>query len=504
MAEKCPYVNGNVNGNGPTIEKDICKGQEKLKSSYGNGFFEVGPVHGFLPRSAPLESLPERYAALQILTEMMPVTKANGEPGYLAIPGLIETHVLALPDMTLLVEAENKDDVHLFAALYRALTFVASAYLLEPAHQQQKESGDGEYGKARTTLPAVLSLPVVYVAKELGVHPYLDYHYAYSLGNYRKLDRNGDFSYTNLAMACAFSGSKDETGFIMLHVDIVSHSPALLESIWSFTRHPSVDALRRNYAAMIKINERRKLMWDASEWRHYNDFRVFIMGIKGNNKLFGEGVIYEGCFDNAPQQYRGQSGSQDDIIPCVDIFTGVLPYYPQNELTSYLLDMRSYRPPCVREFFVDLEGCGNNIDTFAALGVEALVYLLAVVNEIYNFRNGHWMFVQKYILSTTAYPVATGGTPITSWLPNQIEAVLNYQRDVIARIYELGGSIDPLLVTLAGSLPGKVWVLRRQQEELRKESYSANVVHSLNPAGTLEYATGGGAASACPFGHASK
>ena len=483
------------------LKSDPAGAAAGLKSSYSNGFWSVGPAHGFMPVAAPMERLPERYSALQTLIECMPVRRSNGEPGLLATPGLIHNFVdHQLPEMMSLIEAESKDDVFLFAALFRALTFVASAYLLEPAHQHQKQSSAGDYGQARTLLPRVVAVPLVFVANHLGVHPYLDYHYAYSLGNYRKLDPAGGYEYTNLGMSCAFSGMADESGFIMLHVDIVSHSPALLESIWSFVQTPSVEALRRNYETMIKINERRKLMWEASDWHNYNDFRVFIMGIQGNTKLFGDGVVYQDCFDNVPMQYRGQSGSQDDIIPCADIFSGLLSYYPENELTSYLMDMRAYRPPVVREFFKDLEACDHNLETFAALGVEGLVMLLAIVNEIYTFRNGHWMFVQKYILSTTAYPVATGGTPITSWLPNQIEAVLNYQRDILRRIDDLGGSLDPLLVQLAGSLPGKIFVLRKQQEELTKANYSPRAVHSLNPASTLEYRDRT-AAAVCPFGH---
>ena len=49
-----------------------------------------------------------------------------------------------------------------------------------------------------------------------------------------------------------------------------------------------------------------------------------------------------------------------------------------------------------------------------------MCYLLAIVEEIYKFRNGHWQFVQKYIVANTKYAKATGGTPIFSWIPNQI------------------------------------------------------------------------------------
>ena len=55
-----------------------------------------------------------------------------------------------------------------------------------------------------------------------------------------------------------------------------------------------------------------------------------------------DGVIYEGV-SNKPVQYRGQTGAQDNIIPTADIFTGVIGYYPTNDLTKYLLDLRSYR-----------------------------------------------------------------------------------------------------------------------------------------------------------------
>ena len=50
------------------------------------------------------------------------------------------------------------------------------------------------------------------------------------------------------------------------------------------------------------------------------------------------------------------------------------------------------------------------------------------------FRNGHWQFVQKYIMANTVYPKATGGTPIISWIPNQITSVLNIMTEVFDSI----------------------------------------------------------------------
>ena len=84
------------------------------------------------------------------------------------------------------------------------------------------------------------------------------------------------------------------------------------------------------------MNERRKEMWKASRWQHYNDFRIFIMGVKGTEEIFGPGVTYEGVWDE-PKAFRGQTGAQDDIIPMQDIFSGVIFHYPQNELTKYFV-----------------------------------------------------------------------------------------------------------------------------------------------------------------------
>ena len=59
--------------------------------------------------------------------------------------------------------------------------------------------------------------------------------------------------------------------------------------------------------------------------------------------------------DETPRQYRGQTGAQDNVIPTMDIFTGVINHYPSNDLTHYLLDLRTYRPICVQHFFQDLQ-----------------------------------------------------------------------------------------------------------------------------------------------------
>ena len=449
--------------------------------NYTDNFFEVNSVNGFLPKKSPLSRLPERYDELQKLIDEMPIKKEDGSDGLLSRKGAIEEGVYSLSNLKDLVTEE--DDVFIVQALFRAYAFLTSAYLLAPAHFNYIKTK--KYGKAHNTLPAQIAEPFVLVSEKLDVYPFIDYHYAYSLGNYVKIDNAKGFEWENLAMAAKFSGMDDERGFIMLHVDINQHSPELIGSIFDYLESSDStgvnNSLKKCLSAMKKINERRQIMWQASRWKHYNDFRVFIMGIKGNDEIFGDGVIYEGV-SNKPVQYRGQTGAQDNIIPTADIFTGVIDYYPSNDLTKYLLDLRSYRPKCIQNFLEDIKNEMGNSRLFNSLkesnNEEGLCLLIQILDEIYYFRNGHWQFVQKYIMANTKYAKATGGTPIISWIPNQITAVLNYMDDVINLLPQNSEFID--ITEFDSKLCKKRDLLNKQLKLLHGDDYNADEVFSLN------------------------
>ena len=448
---------------------------------YSDNFFEVNHLNGFLPKKSPLAVLPERYSELQVLIDEMPIKKANGQGGLLSTEGAIEDAVKKLKNYKDLVK--NEDDIFINQALFRAYAFLTSAYLLAPSHFSFQKTK--KYGKAHRLLPSQLSEPFVLVSEKLDVYPFIDYHYAYSLGNYVKIDSSKGYEWENLAMAAKFSGMDDERGFIMLHVDINQHSPQLVGSILDFLKSNDNSGVNQSLnnclSSMKSINERRQIMWQASRWKHYNDFRVFIMGIKGNDEIFGDGVIYEGISEE-PVQYRGQTGAQDNIIPTADIFTGVIDYYPSNDLTKYLLDLRSYRPKCIQNFLSDLKDEMKENRLFNSIkkseNEEGLCLLIQILDEIYYFRNGHWQFVQKYIMANTKYAKATGGTPIISWIPNQITAVLNYMSDVLELIPDNSSFLDKALFTQ--QLSKKIRLLEKQLQLLHGDNYNAEDVFALN------------------------
>lgn len=436
---------------------------------YTDNFFSIDENNGFLPINDPLTKLPNDFNNLQLLTDLI--------PSLITIPNAIIEPTLNIPDYSLLINEIN--DAFILQALFRAYSFVTSAYTLELSYQEFVKNGN--YGVARRVLPANIAKPFTLVASKLNVYPWLDYHYAYSLGNYNKKDKNGTLDWKNLDMCCRFTNSPDEVGFIMVHVYINELSPLLIKGINNCD-------LKLVSESIEEMNKRRKEMWTASRHERYNDFRIFIMGIKGNESIFGDGLVYEGC-GTEPQQYRGQTGAQDNIIPSLDIFTGIVDYYPENKLTEYLLDLRSYRPVCVQNFLHDLRIKYKTNKLINSLiennDVSGLIYLLKIVDQVYLFRNGHWQFVQKYIMSNVKYAFATGGTPITTWLINQIEAVLEYEKNIINHLKNLdlenlNDEVKNIWLNLESTYNSKRKLLEDQVLELSKENYNVELVYKRN------------------------
>lgn len=104
--------------------------------------------------------------------------------------------------------------------------------------------------------------------------------------------------------------------------------------------------------------------------------------------------------------------------------------------------LRQYRPADHRAYLVWLESAAG------AFSVKDQIYsdprsclaLLRVLNVVRMFRDIHWEMTKAYIIRQTKHPTATGGTPITSWLPNQLGATMEYMEDTIARVEHLGGA----------------------------------------------------------------
>lgn len=227
--------------------------------------------------------------------------------------------------------------------------------------------------------------------------------------------------------------------------------------------------------ALAKLNSLMKIIYQKSKPAEYNNFRTFMFGITSNS-MFPDGVVYEGCNDNKPMFFRGETGANDAMVPLMDYFLQIP--MPDTPLTVILDEFSEYRSDKHKDFlnFVKQRGRELDIKGFALNGVgtagsedvrdalrESRGLWLQILDQVREFRWRHWNLVKEYILKRSDHPTATGGSPIVTWLPNQLEAVLDCMIQVYAAALEadnrgLGRTCDSIME-----------VALRQKETLKKE-----------------------------------
>ncbi|KAJ7069056.1 indoleamine 2,3-dioxygenase gamma type [Mycena belliarum] len=393
--------------------------------------FMVSTTRGFLPRSEPVVALPAEFAPLEHILSRMPIKTADGTPGLLAEFKLGETVLNEFPDLTWAID-KYADNLPLQTALYRDYSFLASAYLLEPCHERFLKGE--EYGLGRQTLPRNISVPISRCAAIAGFQPFMEYAGSYALFNYRLADPTKGLEYSNLRLIRAFEHGLDpsssEAGFVLVHVDMVRNSGPLVAGVVSSLSacasndHATfTDGLETIARAMSKVNQVMDNMWGKSKPNDYTSFRTFIFGITSQS-MFPNGVLYEGVSDE-PLSFRGESGANDSMIPLCDNFLQIS--MPSTPLTAILKDFRAYRPGNHREFLEHVQTRARvlGVKAYALADRDSASAYLRILNEVRDFRWRHWCFTREYILKRTAHPTATGGSPIVTWLPNQLIAVMD-------------------------------------------------------------------------------
>ncbi|KAI2624286.1 indoleamine 2,3-dioxygenase family protein [Hypoxylon sp. NC1633] len=456
--------------------------------------FMASTTRGFLARMDPIVVLPPEFEAVETLLQAMPVRTQSGKPGLLATGQLGDAVQQNLPDLTDQVEKYH-DNLPVMNALYRDYTFLASAYLLEPCHMRFIK---GEpYGLGRSFLPAQLSRPIVRCAELAGFKPFMEYAGSYALFNYRLEDPNAGLEYSNLRLIRAFENGLDptssEAGFVLVHVDMVKNSGPLVHGTMACLqalanadglssqkqRQTFNEGLRTIVDSMQKVNNVMETMWMKSKPRSYTSFRTFIFGITSQS-MFPDGVVYEGINDGKPLSFRGESGANDTMIPLMDNFLQI--QMPDTPLTEILRDFRDYRPSNHRQFLVEVKKCCEELgakDFALAVGIERdasttseeldLVkdsrrLWLQGLNQVRDFRWRHWCFAREYILKQTSHPTATGGSPIVTWLPNQLQAVMEEMTEICDTVGARAGPME-----LGPEYEDIMDQVERQNQSLRKE-----------------------------------
>ncbi|EEY14188.1 indoleamine 2,3-dioxygenase family protein [Verticillium alfalfae VaMs.102] len=462
--------------------------------------FMVSTTRGFLPRADPVVALPSEFDPVESLLSRMPIKLLDGSPGLLANNKFGDAVKDELPDLTEHIE-RYKDDLPVMNALYRDYSFLLSAYLLEPCHERFVK---GEpYGLGRDVLPKQIARPMARCAELTGFKPFMEYAGSYALFNYRLEDPKQGMDYDNLRLIRAFEHGLDptssEAGFVLVHIEMVKNSGPLVKGAVSLLAHaantsPNAalslhqredinQSLANVLASLRKINAAMETMWAKSKPMSYTSFRTFIFGITSQS-MFPQGVTYEGVSDE-PLSFRGESGANDSIVPLMDNLLQVT--MPDTPLTAILRDFREYRPSNHRAFL------GYVAERAAELDVKRLVLGLSpdgavaaqplpaaadereallesrrlwikILHQVRDFRWRHWCFAREYILKRTSHPTATGGSPIVTWLPNQLQAVLAE----MSRLYaDVGGAEGD--AALGDELADVMDLVERQKDTLQKE-----------------------------------
>ena len=329
-----------------------------------------------------------------------------------------------------------------------------------------------------------------------GFKPFMEYAGSYALYNYRLEDPKAGMEYSNLRLIRAFENGLDptssEAGFVLVHVDMVKNSGPLVDGVMQClnvageatsalgTEQERTDfnrGLTSVLEAMKKINAVMETMWGKSSPMAYTSFRTFIFGITSQS-MFPDGVVYEGLNNGKPMSFRGESGANDSMVPLMDNLLQVP--MPNTPLTEILQDFREYRPSNhkaflhfvkerslelgLKDFALGHKGAaGPGTDEETELLRESRSLWIQILNQVRDFRWRHWCFAREYILKRTSHPTATGGSPIVTWLPNQLEAVL----EEMANIYDATkGDHERGLGKTAEEVMDQAM---RQRETLRKE-----------------------------------
>lgn len=379
--------------------------------------FALSPERGFLP-SDPVETLPDCPLLNQLSRELPKLLSArhvrpfiNEQPSLLA----------SIP------ESWNDAD---YQAAMRILSFTGHAYVWEDPHHPIDR------------IPPQLAKPWYQIAHCLGRPPVLSYA-SYALDNWRRLDQTHPIELDNVVLLQNFLGGLDEEWFVVIHIQIERQAGPGLEGLVRAINGASegndeevlsgLQALASAQTAMKSTLLRMKERCDP--YVYYTRVRPYIHGWK-NNPSLPHGLIYEQveAYRGQPQQFRGETGAQSTIVPCLDAGLGI--YHAPDPLTVYLREMREYMPPRHRSFLETLESRTDDqgrplLPTYIRerkqhhprlwLAYRECVDLLAQFRAIHLGYADEYIYRQHQTHASNPTAVGTGGTPFMTYLQKHLD-----------------------------------------------------------------------------------
>ena len=379
--------------------------------------FGVSPDQGFLPPD-PLDQLPDSPMLIQIGQELPKLLSAR------RVRQFIDEQRQLLPSIP--ATWQDRD----YRAAMRIFSFAGHAYVWEAPEQPA------------AALPAQLAQPWHDIAVKLGRPPVLSYA-SYALDNWRRLDPARPIQLDNIVLLQNFLGGLDEEWFVVIHVQIERQAgPGLAGLIQAINGAASnkpddvLDGLQRLAAAQTEMrNTLLRMKERCDPYMYYNRVRPYIHAWK-NSPTLPQGLVYEGvtAYAGRPQQFRGETGAQSSIVPCLDAGLGVS--HAPDPLTVYLQEMREYMPPQHRTFLSAIEQSTDekNRPLLSAYIRDrrsdnpnlwrsycTCVDLLAQFREIHVGYADSYIHRQHQIHASNPSAVGTGGTPFMAYLQKHLD-----------------------------------------------------------------------------------
>lgn len=379
--------------------------------------FGISPERGFLP-SDPCESLPDNPSLNHLGQELPKLLSAR------QVRQFIDEQPSLLPS----VPSGWRDDE--CRAAMRILSFAGHAYVWETP------------GHPATKLPFQVAQPWYEIAQKLGRPPVLSYA-SYALDNWRRLDGTKPIQLDNIVLLQNFLSGLDEEWFVVVHLQIERQAGPGLEGLVRAINGASeekddevllgLQALASAQTAMRDTLLRMKERCDP--YVYYTRVRPYIHGWK-NSPSLPDGLIYDqvGAYAQQPQQFRGETGAQSSIVPCLDAGLGI--HHEPDLLTVYLQEMREYMPPRHRAFLQALESQTDDRGRAILSGYirdrkqshsELWSAYSACVDLLAKFREIHIGYADSYInrqhqtSTTNPTAVGTGGTPFMTYLQKHLD-----------------------------------------------------------------------------------
>ena len=189
---------------------------------------------------------------------------------------------------------------------------------------------------------------------------------SYALDNWRRLEASKPIALDNIVLLQNFLGGLDEEWFVVVHVQIERQAGSGLAGLVQAMNGAGLDrgadvlmGLRALASAQTEMRDTLLRMKERCDpYVYYTRVRPYIHGWK-NSPTLTDGLFYGGvtAYGGRPQPFRGETGAQSSIVPCLDAGLGIS--HAPDPLTVYLQEMRDYMPPRHRAF---LHSLGQTVD----------------------------------------------------------------------------------------------------------------------------------------------